>query len=167
MRVLVPISHCDCIDGTLSFDEERAARQPGESFLHLKAPMTKSLRSLQVTTLALCSLFATAGMAGRAATAQDATPPADNSAHNKHHAKTADNQPDAQADRLTTANIRKAIIADKGLSTYAHNVKIITRDGAVTLKGPVKSDDEKQKVASAAATVVSQDKIVDQLTVKQ
>ena len=39
----------------------------------------------------------------------------------------------------TTAQVRKAIIADKDLSTYAHNVKIITKDGTVTLKGPVKS----------------------------
>ncbi len=91
----------------------------------------------------------------------------DNSGHNKHHAKTADNQPNAKDDRLTTQKVRKAIIADKGLSTYAHNVKIITENGTVTLKGPVKSDDEKQKVTAAAAGVVSQDKVVDQLTVKQ
>ena len=50
---------------------------------------------------------------------------------------------------------------------YAHNVKIITTHGTVTLKGPVKSDEEKQKVVSDAAGVVSQDKIVDHLTVKQ
>ncbi len=91
----------------------------------------------------------------------------DNSAHNKHHAKTADNQPNAKEDRLTTQKVRRAIVADKGLSTYAHNVKIITENGTVTLKGPVKSDEEKQKVTTAAAGVVSQDKVVDQLTVKQ
>jgi osmotically-inducible protein OsmY len=68
---------------------------------------------------------------------------------------------------MTTAKIRKAIIADKSLSTYAHNIKIITANGAVTLKGPVKSDEEKQRVASVAATVVSADKISDELTVKQ
>lgn len=129
--------------------------------------MTKSLRTLQVTTLALCSLFATAGIAGRSAVAQDSSTQPDNSAHNKNHAKTADNQPDAKTDRMTTANVRKAIIADKDLSMYAHNVKIITRNGTVTLKGPVKSDEEKQKLASDAATVVSQDKIVDHVTVKQ
>jgi len=80
---------------------------------------------------------------------------------------TADKQPNAQADRLTTANVRKAIMADKDLSVYAHNVKIITQGGTVTLKGPVKSDDEKNKVATDAASVVSQDKVVNQLTVKQ
>jgi hyperosmotically inducible periplasmic protein len=91
----------------------------------------------------------------------------DNSKQNKDQAPTADNQPNSQSDRMTTAKIRKTIIADKSLSTYAHNVKIITLNGAVTLKGPVKSEEEKQKVASAAATVVSADKVSDELTVKQ
>jgi osmotically-inducible protein OsmY len=50
---------------------------------------------------------------------------------------------------------------------YAHNIKIITRNGTVTLKGPVKSDDEKQKVETDVAGVVSRDSLVDQLTVKQ
>ena len=91
----------------------------------------------------------------------------DNTNQNKNHAETADNQVNSKSDRTTTAKIRKAIIADKSLSTYAHNVKIITVDGAVTLKGPVQSDDEKQKIASEAAGVVSADKITNELTVKQ
>lgn len=91
----------------------------------------------------------------------------DDSAKNKDQGITTDNQADAKADRLTTANIRKAIIADKDLSTYAHNVKIITVNGAVTLKGPVTSEEEKEKVASDAAGVVSADKITNHLTVKQ
>ena len=91
----------------------------------------------------------------------------DNSAQNKDQGLTADNQANAEMDRTTTANIRKAIIADKDLSTYAHNVKMITVNGAVTLKGPVTSDGEKEKVASDAASVVSADKITNHLTVKQ
>jgi osmotically-inducible protein OsmY len=91
----------------------------------------------------------------------------DNSNQNKNHNQTADNQANSQSDRLTTQKIRKAIMADKSLSTYAHNVKIITVDGAVTLKGPVQTDDEKQKIASDAASVVSADKITNELTVKQ
>ena len=100
----------------------------------------------------------------QAGTAQTAP---DNSNQNKNHAETADNQTNAKSDRATTQKIRKAIIADKNLSTYAHNVKIITTDGAVTLKGPVQSEDEKQKVASEAASVVSPNKITNELTVKQ
>ena len=91
----------------------------------------------------------------------------DNSTQNKSQSATADNQANSKADRQTTAQIRKAIVGDKDLSTYAHNVKVITVNGQVTLKGPVSNDDEKQKVASLAANVVSPDKIVNELTVKQ
>jgi osmotically-inducible protein OsmY len=91
----------------------------------------------------------------------------DNSKQNQNQSKTADDQTNAKADRDTTAQIRKSIMADKGLSTYAHNVKIITKNGTVTLKGPVQSEDEKQKVMSYASNVVSADKVTDQLTVKQ
>jgi hyperosmotically inducible periplasmic protein len=91
----------------------------------------------------------------------------DNSGQNKNQQSTADTQSNANSDLQTTAQIRKAIIADKSLSTYAHNVKIITVNGAVTLKGPVSSEDEKQKVASDATSVVSADKLTNELTVKQ
>lgn len=90
----------------------------------------------------------------------------DNSGQNKGQSATADNESHAKADRETTAQIRKAIMADKGLSTYAHNVKIIVQGGKVTLKGPVQSDDEKQKVISDASSVVSPGQVADQLTVK-
>jgi hyperosmotically inducible protein len=99
----------------------------------------------------------------RTGTAQTAL---DNSKQNKNQNPTADNQSNAQSDRMTTAKIRKAITADKTLSTYAHNVKIITLNGAVTLKGPVISDEEKQKVAAMAANIVSANKVTDELTVK-
>ncbi len=91
----------------------------------------------------------------------------DNTAQNKDHAVTADSQSHAQSDRPTTHNIRKAIMADKSLSTYAHNVKVITVNGAVTLKGPVRSEEEKQKVQAAAASVVSADSITNELSVKE
>lgn len=90
----------------------------------------------------------------------------DNSGQNKRQTSTADNQPNAKGDRLTTARVRKAIMKDKDLSTYGHNVKIITMNGTVTLKGPVKSEEEKQKVVSDVAGVVSPDKITDALTIR-
>jgi hyperosmotically inducible protein len=94
--------------------------------------------------------------------------PPDNSRQNQNHAKTADSQPNTAADRATTAKVRKAIVEDKGLSTYAHNVKIITMNGQVTLKGPVKSEEEKQTIASKAAEVAgSPDKVNNQLSIKQ
>jgi hyperosmotically inducible periplasmic protein len=91
----------------------------------------------------------------------------DNTSQNKSTTPNADNQANAKVDRETTAKIRKAIVGDKNLSTYAHNVKIITVNGEVTLKGPVKTDEEKQTVVSLASNVVPADKIVNELTVKQ
>lgn len=116
---------------------------------------TKLNSFLTCTTLGVCLALP--------AIAQQAP---DNSGQNKAQAPTADRQSSAKTDRETTAKIRKAIIADKGLSMYAHNVKIITSKGQVILKGPVKSDDEKQKVAADAAAVVAADQITNQITVK-
>jgi hyperosmotically inducible periplasmic protein len=104
--------------------------------------------------------------------AQDqASPPSstapDNSARNKAQTRTADNQKENTQDRQITQKIRRSITADKTLSTYAHNVKIITQGGEVTLKGPVQSDNEKQTIASKAADVVGAEKVNNQLTVKQ
>lgn len=81
---------------------------------------------------------------------------------------TADQQKNNAADRNLTARIRRSIMADKSLSTYAHNIKIISQHGNVTLKGPVRSADEKATVlAKAEAVVGSADKITDQVSVKQ
>jgi osmotically-inducible protein OsmY len=82
-------------------------------------------------------------------------------------AVTADQQKMNKSDRILTQNIRKAVIADKSLSTYGHNVKIISQNGAVTLRGPVRSDDEKKAIIAHAVEVAgSADKVTDQLTVK-
>jgi osmotically-inducible protein OsmY len=59
-------------------------------------------------------------------------------------------------------------LSDKSLSTYAHNVKIISQNGTVTLKGPVRSDDEKRAVvAKAVAVTGSVDKLTGEVSVKQ
>lgn len=90
----------------------------------------------------------------------------DNSGQNKAPGSTADQQSNHKSDVAITRKIRKSIIADKSLSTYAHNVKIITRHGMVTLKGPVTSEDEKQAVASKAEAVAgSADMVKNELTV--
>ena len=90
----------------------------------------------------------------------------DNTRQNKNKPVDADHQSNAKSDLQTTASIRKAIIADKELSTYAHNVKIVTKDGLVTLTGPVKSEEEKSKVFADATSVIASDKVSNQLTVK-
>lgn len=77
---------------------------------------------------------------------------------------TADQQGNSPADRKMTQEIRRAVMKDKSLSTYGHNVKIITKDGNVTLKGPVRSAEEKAAVEKAAAQV-AKGKITNQLQV--
>jgi hyperosmotically inducible protein len=80
---------------------------------------------------------------------------------------TADSQKMNPTDRALTAKIRRAVIGDKGLSTYAHNIKIISQDGVVTLKGPVHSDAEVSSLMSKAADAAGgPEKVVNQLTVK-
>jgi hyperosmotically inducible periplasmic protein len=97
---------------------------------------------------------------------QSQTAAPDNSAQNKAAGSTAEQQTNQRSDMTITQNIRKSITADKTLSTYAHNVKIITRNGMVTLKGPVKSEDEKQSIASKAVAVAgSPDMVKNDLTI--
>lgn len=95
----------------------------------------------------------------------------DNTAVNKRDrspgAATADQQKMNATDRNLAAKIRRSIMADKSLSTYAHNVKIISQDGTVTIKGPVRSDDEAKSIVSKAVGVTnSADKVVNQMTVE-
>ncbi len=80
---------------------------------------------------------------------------------------TADQQKMNAADRDLTQKIRQSIMADKSLSTYAHNIKIISRDGVVTLKGPVRSEEEKSVIVAKASAVAGAGKVTDQLSVKQ
>lgn len=78
---------------------------------------------------------------------------------------TAGQQKENQTDRELTQRVRKAIMQDKSLSTYAHNVKIISQNGTVTLKGPVRTEEEKQAIEGQASQVAGQGKVVNDLTV--
>jgi hypothetical protein len=79
-------------------------------------------------------------------------------------AVTADQQKGNISDRELTAKIRRSIMADKSLSSYAHNIKIVSQNGTVTLKGPVKSDDEKKVVMAKAVEVAgSANNVTDQM----
>ncbi len=80
---------------------------------------------------------------------------------------TADQQKNDKSDREITRKIRKSLMQDNALSTNAHNVKIITQDGMVTLRGVVNSENEKKVVESKAADVAGGiAKVDDELTVK-
>jgi len=83
------------------------------------------------------------------------------------HTLTPTDQGGSAADRALTANIRKAIVDDDNLSTNAQNVKIVTRDGAVTLRGPVKSEDEKRAVAAKAQQIAGVKRVDNQLEIER
>lgn len=115
-----------------------------------------------VRTLVLGTALATGGMLYAA----DDTPvKADNTKNNKNEVVTADKQKMNVGDRELSQKVRKAIMADKSLSTYAHNVKVIARDGMVTLKGPVRSEEEKSTVAAKAIEAAGAGKVTNELTV--
>jgi hyperosmotically inducible periplasmic protein len=95
--------------------------------------------------------------------------PADNTKVNQRdrnqNEPTADQQKENSNDRELARQIRRAIVKDKSLSTDAHNVKIIAQNGSVTLKGAVKSDEEKQAIESKATEVAGAGKVTSELQV--
>jgi hyperosmotically inducible protein len=80
-------------------------------------------------------------------------------------ATTADQQKMNPVDQYITKQIRSSIMKDKSLSTYAHNIKIITQAGMVTLKGPVRSEDEKSAVEAKAQKIAGASNVTSELTV--
>jgi hyperosmotically inducible protein len=92
------------------------------------------------------------------------TPP-DNTKQNKQTDPSADQQKMNPADRELAQKIRKAIHEDTSLSTYAHNIKIISQDGKVTLRGPVRSEEEKTSIEAKAVAIAGQGNVTNQLEV--
>jgi hyperosmotically inducible periplasmic protein len=98
------------------------------------------------------------------------SPAADNTAKNQRdcsgETRTSGDQSNSSEDVKITASIRRAVVKDHSLSATAKNVKIITADGAVTLRGPVKNEAEKAKIAELAQSAAGNAKIDNQLEVK-
>ena len=80
--------------------------------------------------------------------------------------ETPQTQPNAATDRKMLAAVRRAVIADKSLSSSAHNVKIVAKAGVVTLRGPVKTDEEKNRIEKLAMQVAGVSNVENQLDVK-
>jgi hyperosmotically inducible protein len=103
-------------------------------------------------------------------TSQQAPPAPDNTKTNERdrsaNEPTADQQKENRSDRDITQQIRQSIMKDKSLSTDAHNVKIITQNGQVTLKGPVRSEDEKKAIEAKATEVAGENKVTSELQIK-
>ena len=113
-------------------------------------------------------LFIPALSAGAQTPAEKQTP-ADNTKVNKRDraegATTADQQKENATDRELTQKVRRALMDDKSLSTYAHNVKIVAQNGQVTLKGPVRTDDEKMSVEAKATEVAGAGRVTNEITI--
>lgn len=132
--------------------------------------MTINFTSLRIAALGLGIVGFSAGSIPAAPIQADSQAQPDNTKQNKQDrnkdAVTADQQKENPADRDLAKKIRKSIASDSSLSTYAHNVKIVVRDGMVTLKGPVKTEDEKKAIGDKAAEAAGADKVQNELTVK-
>jgi hyperosmotically inducible periplasmic protein len=113
--------------------------------------------------------FAVAGALLAPVVPAAAQTPADNTKVNTRDrskgAVTADQQKENANDREITQKIRRALMEDKTLSTYAHNVKVIAQDGQVTLKGPVRTADEKKTVEARATEVAGTGHVTNQISI--
>ena len=81
-------------------------------------------------------------------------------------AMTAGEQSNAKGDVDLTRRIRRAVMKDNSLSMTAHNVKIVTANGAVTLRGPVNSQHEKVAIGRKAQAIAGASNVDNQLEVK-
>ena len=119
------------------------------------------------TLLALACLSALS-LAAFAADDEKAKP--DNTATNERdrsgETQTSGDQSNSSADLKITQNIRRALMKERELSTMAKNIKVVTANGQVTLRGPVKSAQEKAKVDQITRSAASGAQIDDQLEVK-
>jgi len=105
------------------------------------------------------------------AMAADDKSKADNTAVNQRDrsggAKTFGDQSNSVANLKITQAIRRALMKEAELSTTAKNIKVITINGQVTLRGPVKTTQEKAKIAQLARSAAGGAQIVDQLDVNE
>jgi hypothetical protein len=131
------------------------------------------MRHWQLFGVAAVALaFAGPAWAGdRATGADEMRHPVDNTGRNAHDADgdtmTSGDQGSSKNDVEITRRIRQAIVQDKKLSTNAHNVKIVTAGGVVTLRGPVANAEERASVAAKAQEVAGVGHVDNQLEVSQ
>lgn len=129
----------------------------------------KTTHGISLCSLVLTALLTSSSLVLAQEPAGDkSTPASDNTKVNERDRDpaqpTADNQGSKLSDQQLTQQIRKSLIGDKSLSVYAHNVKIISQNGVVTLKGPVRSEEEK-KMVEAKAAEVSRHEVKSELSV--
>jgi len=118
--------------------------------------------------LALFAVLGTLGLASPWSRFSEQTPknaqatrPSDSPA-----SASAEEPPQSAKDREVARKIRRAVVTDKSLSVRAHNIKIIAKNGMVTLKGVVRSDHEKTAIAAKAIEIAGANNVKDEITVK-
>jgi osmotically-inducible protein OsmY len=113
------------------------------------------MMSRLVSSILVCILGV--GLSVSSPLTESQTAPPDNTKVNKRDQDpsrpTAGQQKENRPDVETTRQIRRSITQDKDLSTYARNIKIITQNGNVTLRGPVRSEEEKKAIEAKANEV--------------
>jgi osmotically-inducible protein OsmY len=97
------------------------------------------------------------------ATAPDNTK--SNKVDHSNSAATADAQTNKSSDIDLTKRIRKSVLADKAMSTYAHNVKIVAVNGRVTVNGVLRSEQEKSAIEMKAAAVAGENNVINDLKI--
>jgi hyperosmotically inducible periplasmic protein len=117
-----------------------------------------------ILALACLSAFSLAAWAGNEKAEPDNT--AINERDRSSETKTSGDQANSSADLKTTQAIRQALMKDDGLSMTAKNIKVITANGHVTLRGPVKTAEEKAKIDQLAKSAAGGAQIDNQLDVK-
>lgn len=124
---------------------------------------------MKLSTALIVSLLVVVGCSKEKEPTSTAAVEADNSGRNVRDrndaAKTPGDQSENEADRAITQSVRQAIVADDSLSTNGKNVKIITQNGTVTLRGPVKSEQEKTTIVAKAQQVAGVKNVDNQLEI--
>jgi hyperosmotically inducible protein len=132
--------------------------------------MTKTTKSIPMLLLTALVIFGCSkNRDADEKTASQTTVAPDNSGVNvrdrNDQTKTAGDQSESEGDRTISQNIRQALNSDDSLSTNGKNIKVITVDGTVTLRGPVKSDQEKSAIAAKAQQVAGVKNVDNQLEI--
>jgi hyperosmotically inducible periplasmic protein len=125
--------------------------------------------STTFVTILFCALATIGcGQYGGSTTSRDADNTKLNERDRYAGEDTADQQKENASDRELTQKIRQSVMADSSLSTYAHNIKIISQNGTVTLKGPVNSEVEKKSIVAMAVRAAGDaSKVTDEISIQR
>lgn len=127
------------------------------------------MKTLLISAVALAASVIVIGCDKRSDASTTSATSADNTKTNSRDdasAVTAMDQGNNSADLDTTQAIRKAVMADNGLSSDAKNVKIVTAKGMITLRGPVKNEAEKMNIEAKAKAAAGNNRVDNQIDVE-